>query len=54
MLREQIAQRILGMMERLGMEDRVLAPILAETVLAAALQPDMGEEEIRILAERLR
>ena len=51
---EQIAQRILGMMERLGMEDRVLAPILAETVLAAALQPDIGEEEIRILAERLR
>ena len=54
MLREQIVQRILGMMERLGMEDRVLAPILVETVLAAALQPDIGEEEIRILAERLR
>lgn len=54
MLREQIAQRILGMMERLDMEDTALASVLAETVLAAALQPDIGQEEIRILAARLR
>ena len=54
MLRDQISQRILGMMERLDMEDTVLAPVLAETVLAAALQPDIGQEEIRILAGRLR
>ena len=54
MLRDQISQRILSMMERLDMEDRILAPVLAETVLAAALQPDIGQEEIRILAGRLR
>lgn len=54
MLREQIAQRILHLMERLGMEDTALAPLLAETVLAAALQPDIGREAICTLAERLR
>ena len=34
--------------------DTTLRPVLAETVLAAALQPDIGQEEIRILAGRLR
>lgn len=54
MLRDQITQRILGMMERLDMADRALAPVLAETVLAAALQPDISREQIRALADRLR
>lgn len=54
LLRGQIEARIRAMMERLQMEDTALAPLLAEAVLAAALQPDIGRDQMRILAGRLR
>ncbi len=54
MLRGQISQRISALLDRLGYEDAVLAPLLAETVLAAALQPDIGPEQIRRLARRMQ
>lgn len=54
LLRGQIETRIRAMMERMKMQDTALAPLLAETVLAAALQPDIGRDQIRILAGRLR
>lgn len=54
LLRGQIEARIRSLMERLQMEDTALAPLLAEAVLAAALQPDIGRDQLGILAGRLR
>ena len=53
MLRGQIARQLEELLERLGKEDAALAPLLAETVLSAAMQPDIGPEQIRALAARL-
>lgn len=53
MLRGQIARQLEALLERLGKEDAALAPLLAETVLSAAMQPDIGPEQIRALAARL-
>lgn len=54
MLRDQIAGRIQALLERLGMEDAVLSPLLAEAILSAAVQPDIGPGQIARLAGRLR
>lgn len=54
MLRDQIAGRIQALLERLGMEDADLSPLLAETILSAAVQPDIGPGQIARLAGRLR
>ena len=52
MLRGQIAQRIGVLLARFD-GDGALAPLLAETVLAAAVQPDIGPAQITALADRL-
>lgn len=53
MLRGQIARQLETLLHRLGKQDAALAPLLAETVLSAAMQPDIGPEPIRVLADRL-
>lgn len=54
MLRGQIAEQIQRLYERLAQPRLVtLAPLLAETLLAAAMQPDMGEELVHTFVERL-
>ncbi len=53
MLRGQIARQLEALLKRLGKEDAALAPLLAEMVLSAAMQPDIGPEQIRALADRL-
>lgn len=53
MLRGQIARQLEALLTRLGKEDAALAPLLAETVLSAALQRDIGPEQLRALADRL-
>lgn len=54
MLRGQIAAQIQRLLEQCGQTQlSALAPLLAETVLAAAMQPDMDENLVRMLAERL-
>lgn len=54
MLRGQIASQIQRLTEQFGQPKLAeLAPLLAETVLAAAMQPDMDENLVRMLAERL-
>lgn len=54
MLRGQIAVQIQQVLEGNGKPELVaLAPLLAETLLAAAMQPDMDEELVRAFAERL-
>lgn len=54
MLRGQIAAQIQQVLEGNGKPELVaLAPLLAETLLAAAMQPDMDEELVRAFAERL-
>ena len=53
MLRGQIAQQLETLLKRLGKEDAKLSPLLAETVLSAAMQYDIAPEQLRVLAERL-
>ncbi len=53
MLREQIAARIQPLLERLGKEDAAISSLLAETILSAAMQPDIGPDQIARLASRL-
>ena len=54
MLRGQIAAQIQRLMEQFGQSQLLtLTPLLAETVLAAAMPPDMDENLVRMLTERL-
>ena len=54
MLRNQLVERIVPLLERTGHGDLAdAAPILAETVLAAAVQPDIGLEQITAFIQRL-
>lgn len=53
MLRGQIARQLEELLRRLEKEDAALAPLLAETVLSAAMQPDIGPQALRTLAARL-
>lgn len=53
MLRGQIESRISELMTRLGKQDMVLVPLLAELALVAALQDDISDEHIRALANRI-
>lgn len=54
MLRGQIASQIQRLLEQCGQTQlSALSPLLAETVLAAAMQPDMEENLVRMLTERL-
>lgn len=53
MLRSQISSRVETLLKNLGKQDVDLAPLLAETILSAALQPDIQPEQICTLAERL-
>lgn len=54
MLRDQITGYIGALMERFDtLQNMSLAPLLAETVLAAAMQPDLEEEMIRMISDRI-
>lgn len=53
MLREQLEERIEAILCRFGHPDEPLTPLLAETLLAAALQSDISAESIEQLAQRL-
>lgn len=54
MLRGQLEQRLGGLLTRFGREgDMVLAPLLAETILAAAVQPDITPHSMEQLMTRL-
>lgn len=54
MLREQIAAQIQCMLERFGKTELgQLSPLLAEAVLAAVMQPDLNENLLTALIERL-
>lgn len=54
MLRNQLVERIVPLLERTGQAGITdIAPILAETVLAAAVQPDIGPEQIEAFIQRL-
>ena len=54
MLRNQLAERIVPLLARTGHgEIGSIAPILAETVLAAAVQPDIGLEQITAFIQHL-
>lgn len=54
MLREQIAAQIRHMLERFGKTAILpLSSLLAEMVLAAVMQPDLDEDQVSMLIERI-
>ncbi len=54
MLRSQLVERISPLLERTGQAGATdIAPILAETALAAAVQPDITPEQIAAFIQRL-